>query len=130
MTARAIVQHPELLDGRWHFENTSVAVADVVRDYEAASADSVPEMYRFAGLTDEEIQAALSFAFPAVMDVAVTLEYGSVTVACVCGEHTQKTGVWPLVAEVECPCRRTWRVMVEPVPGTEIRSKRQPPAPD
>ena len=125
MTARAIVRDPELLDGRWHFEGTSAAVADVVTDY-AASATSLPETYRFAGLTDEEVQAALTFEFPEVKDLSVTLEYGSVEVHCVCGEHTQKTGVWPLVGEIECPCRRTWRVTVEPVPGANSRSNRDP----
>lgn len=127
MTARAIVRHPEILGGRWHFESTSIAVADVVLDYEAGRSGAL-ESYRFAGLSDEEIEAALAFEFPAVRDVDVSLEYGSVRVECVCGEHTQKSGVWPLIAEVECPCRRTWRVTVEPVTEKEREPKRQPSA--
>lgn len=114
MNSRAIVRHPEMLDGRWHFEGTSIAAADVRRDY-TANGPTLPGSYRFAGLTAEEIEAALAFAFPSVRAVEVSLEYGSVMIACVCGEHTQKTGVWPLIAEVECPCRRIWRVTVEPV---------------
>lgn len=116
MTARAIVRSPEILSGRWHFEGTSIAVADVVRDYEAARSGAL-EPYRFAGLADTEIKVALDFSFPAVKEVSVSLEYGAVQVNCVCGEHTHKTGIWPLIAEVECPCRRKWRVTVEPIPG-------------
>jgi uncharacterized protein (DUF433 family) len=119
MTPRAIIRDPDILDGRWHFAGTSIAVADVVRDHEAAPT-GVVETYRFAGLTGAEVQVALLFAFPAVRGVGVSLEYGSVRVDCVCGEHTQKTGVWPLIAEVECPCRRTWRVTVEPA-GKEAK---------
>jgi uncharacterized protein (DUF433 family) len=124
VSARAIVRDPDILDGRWHFEGTSTAVANVRTDYDAEPTGA-GQSYRFAGLSDEEIEAALAFGFPAVNDVAVAvaLEYGSVTVACVCAEHTRKTGVWPLVAEVECPCRRTWRITVEPVSRVDAQSK-------
>ena len=83
MTAREIVRHPEILDGRWHFESTSIAVADVVRDYKASDT-KLAGSYRFAGLSDQEVQVALLFAFPAVRgsgSVSSTARFGSIASA-------------------------------------------------
>jgi hypothetical protein len=35
-------------------------------------------------------------------------------VHCTCGESTSGTGVWPMISVIECPCRRRWRITVEP----------------
>ena len=111
---RAIVRDPAILDGRWHFEGTTTAVADVRADYYAARDDHPTTPYHYAGLSAAEVVAALDFEFPNVRETTVEVEYASLTVHCTCGEDTSSTGIWPIAAVVPCPCRRTWRITVEP----------------
>jgi uncharacterized protein (DUF433 family) len=117
MSARPIVRKSDVLDGRWHFESTTIGVADVVADYMASRDGFSSETYVYAGLSQDEIAAALEFKFPATRETTVQVEYASLTVHCECGEDTPATGVWPMVAEVECPCRRRWRITIEPAPA-------------
>src|SRR3712207_4101362 len=109
MTARAIVRNDDVLSGRWHFEGTSIPIAVIVSDYAYGHAE-VKAQYRFMGLTDEEIAAALAFEFPEIREPEVIVEYASILVACVCGEDTRKAATSPEVEVVECPCRRIWQV--------------------
>jgi hypothetical protein len=111
------VRKSDVLDGRWHFESTTIGVADVVADYMASRDGFSSETYVYAGLSQDEIAAALEFKFPATRETTVQVEYASLTVHCECGEDTPATGVWPMVAEVECPCRRRWRITIEPAPA-------------
>ena len=116
MTAREIVRDPNVLSGRWRFEGTSVAVADVLTDA-GASREHAEKKYRYAGLSDEEIQAAMTFVFPDVRTTEVNLEYAAVVVNCACGEDTYKSGLSEMVSIVDCACRRRWRITVTPVPA-------------
>jgi uncharacterized protein (DUF433 family) len=118
MTARPIVWNSDALDGRWHFEGTTIGVADVVADYLASRDGFASDMYFYAGLSQDEIAAALEFEYPATHETRVQLECASLTVHCECGEDTPATGISPMVAEVACACRRRWRITVEPVPAT------------
>lgn len=115
---RPIIHDPAVLDGRWHFAGTLIAVAEVRSDYYSARDDGDPHPYHYAGLTDKEVAAALSFQFPNMRDTTVEVEYASLTVHCTCGESTPATGVWPMISVVECPCRRRWRITVEPIPAS------------
>lgn len=114
MTARAIVRDPEILGGRWRFEGTSIAIASIRADFLATRAE-LDEQYYFAGLTDEDIEAALAFDFPEIRDVRIQMEYAAVTVSCTCGEDIHHAGAWPVVEVIDCLCARKWRVSIEPV---------------
>lgn len=113
MTQRQIARDENILSGRWHFEGTSIPVAAVVADFAATGLGST-STYRFAGLSQEEIAAALTFEFPAVRPVEAEIQYVSVSVDCVCGETTRRAVPAPQDVEITCPCRRTWRVTVTP----------------
>ena len=121
MSAREIIRDPNVLSGRWRFEGTSIAVADVRTDADA-SLDRATQKYRYAGLTDEEIQAAMTFVFPDVRTTEINLEYAAVVVNCACGEDTYKSGLSEMVTIVDCACRRRWRITVTPVPAGESHS--------
>lgn len=118
MTARDIIRDPNVLSGRWRFDGTSIAVADVRTDADG-NLDRANEKYRYAGLTDEEIQAAMTFVFPDVRVTEVNLEYAAVVVSCACGEDTYKSGLSTEVTIVDCACRRRWRITVTPVPAND-----------
>lgn len=114
MTARAIVRDPEVLDGRWRFAGTSISIAAIRADY-LATQEELGDQYRFAGLTDEDIQAALAFDFPEIRDVQIQMEYAAITVSCSCGEDMHSAATWPVAQTIECLCQRKWRVTVTPV---------------
>lgn len=114
MTMREIVRDPNILSGRWRFDGTSIAVADVRLDADA-SREAATARYRFAGLTDDEITSAMAFVFPDVRTTQVNLEYAAVVVNCACGEDTYKSGLTAMRTIVECACRRKWRITVEHV---------------
>ena len=114
MAPRAIVRDPEILGGRWRFEGTSIPIAAIRADY-LASRDELRQTYEFAGLTDEDIEAALTFEFPDIRGVEVLMEYAAITVNCSCGEDTPHSATWPLNETVTCLCGRKWRITVTPV---------------
>jgi uncharacterized protein (DUF433 family) len=107
--AKRIVRQPGVLGGRWHFEGTQLAVADVRADHAAYASQDGP--YHFAGLSQADVEAALAFEFPSTRDTAVQVEYMAVTVHCTCGEDTHKAMIGPSHS-VECDCGRTWRITV------------------
>ena len=117
MTARDIVRDADILSGRWHFEGTTIPIAAIISDHDYGH-DELKDQYRFMNLSDEEIKAAMAFEFPEVRDPVAYLEYASVTMECVCGEETRKAATSPEVETVECPCRRTWHLVITP----ELRS--------
>lgn len=125
MTARDIVRDPNILSGRWRFDGTSIAIADVLNDH-GADLEDAETKYRFAGLNDEDIQAAMTFVFPDVRTTQVNLEYAAVVVSCACGEDTYKSGLTPAVSIVECACRRTWKITVEHLLDREDRPGARP----
>ncbi len=59
MTTRAIIRDPEVLGGRWRFEGTSIPIATILADY-LLTDDEFRGRYHFAGLTNEDIESALS----------------------------------------------------------------------
>jgi uncharacterized protein (DUF433 family) len=123
MTARAIVRDADVLSGRWHFEGTTIPIAAIVSDHQFGRTE-VMEQYHFMHLTDEEITNALLFEFPAVREPMAFVEYASITMECACGEDTRKAATTPAIESIECPCRRTWTVAIEP----RLESYRPPQA--
>jgi uncharacterized protein (DUF433 family) len=111
VATRKIVRDPGTLSGRWRLEGTQVPIADIRRH---ADLSRTALKHRFAdiGLTDEEIDAVMSFSFPAIREASVTIDQTAVTVHCECGEHTGQRPTAP-ETEISCPCGRTWRVRVE-----------------
>jgi hypothetical protein len=117
MSARTIVRDPTVLDGRWHFAGTTIAVAEVRAVL--ASTQSVPATMRTfqrAGLSDAEVQAAQEFMFPEVRALTTTVDLLSMTVHCVCGEDTPGTTLGAGTTVIACPCNRRWRVTIEAEP--------------
>jgi uncharacterized protein (DUF433 family) len=115
MTPRAILRDPDILFGRWRFDGTKIAVAEVRAAYNADPQSAIAAFQR-QGLTREDINSALAFAFPDVRSLSISQNYGSVTVHCVCGEDTSATLHQPTCAIVQCPCGRRWRIVVNVVP--------------
>ena len=111
MTARTIVSNPDILGGRWHFEGTSIPVAAVRTDYAQGGAD-LTSSYHFMDLTNDEIQNALAFNFPAIRESLMETLYASVLMHCECGEDTPQATTWPTETQVDCACGRTWLVEV------------------
>ena len=71
MTPRAILRDQNVLFGRWRFDGTSIAVAEVRAAFCADPKGAVATFQR-QGLTREDIEAAMSFAFPDVRSLAVS----------------------------------------------------------
>jgi len=109
MTPRAILRDPNILFGRWRFDGTSIAVAEVRAAYRADPKTALAAFHRH-GLSGEDVIAALSFAFPDVRSLAISQDYSSITVHCVCGEDVAATIQQPVGATVKCTCGRRWRV--------------------
>ena len=109
--AREIVRNADILDGRWHFAGTNVAVAAVRRDHHLGAAE-VKDTYRFMQLSDEEIANALAFDFPEIREAGLDVQYASLIMRCVCGEDTPHTGTAEEEVQVPCQCGRTWLVTV------------------
>lgn len=117
---RAIIQHPDILSGRWHFEGTSIPIAALLADYRHGRGATL-DRYRFMQLTNDEIDAALAFAFPVVCEPAVEFQYAAIMLRCECGEEIQTTVTWPGSADIVCVCGRCWR--------TPVGVERSPPPP-
>jgi len=113
MRSRPIVRDADLLAGRWRFEGTQTAVAEVC--LQPAAGGEGGRQHQFAGLTNEDIGSALEFAFPAIRQTDIAVEYASIVVACECGEDTHKVAVWPVDQTIDCVCRRRWRISVTPI---------------
>ena len=119
MTPRPIVRDPAIFKGRWRIEGTLLFVADIRRDHYANEA-GVREAYLKAGLTAEELDAVLTFEFPAIRDVRVEPEFVAAMVHCECGESTRFPVVAPTFETPACICGRRWQtpIGVQPVSGT------------
>ena len=89
MTMRPIVRDSNMLSGRWRIDGTEIAIAAIGQDY-AQGMEELKRQYRSAHLTDEEIQAALAFEFPAVREPDVEIPLSPLTVHCECGEDTPR----------------------------------------
>lgn len=109
MTRRAIIRHPRLLSGRWHFEGTTIPIATLLADFQYGKEEAL-EQYQFMELTAEEIEAAIAFAFPAVREASVGVHYAALVLSCECGEDVHSTAAWPNVERIRCLCGRRWRV--------------------
>jgi uncharacterized protein (DUF433 family) len=109
--ARAIVRDDDVLSGRWRFEGTTIPIAAIRSDLRYGRA-ATKAQYRFMHLTDDEIDAALAFEYPAVRPSSLDVEYASVVMQCVCGEDTPMTSLTPRTEIVECICGRTWRIVI------------------
>ncbi|HET7056643.1 MAG TPA: hypothetical protein VFI12_09275, partial [Thermomicrobiales bacterium] len=97
--------------GRWRFEGTTIPIAAIRSDLRYGRT-ATKAQYRFMDLTDDEIDAALAFEYPAVRPSSLDVEYASVIVQCVCGEDTSVTSLAPRAEVVECICGRTWRIVI------------------
>jgi uncharacterized protein (DUF433 family) len=116
MAARTIVRHPEVLEGRWHFDGTGILVAEVVRSYWSGFAGTGEE-FRFCDLSGAELAAALAFDFPPVREASVELRPALIQANCVCGESTTIVTTGDNEAEIVCPCGRAWNVHLTVEPG-------------
>jgi hypothetical protein len=122
MTALQIVRDLTLHDGRWHFAGTLIFIDALVQDHRR-QGEAIRPGYRAMGLSDEEIEAAITFPFPAVNGREMMAEAIVLDVRCECGIR-RKTVVSPPAYETDaCPCGRVWRVGVAlspvVVPGTD-----------
>ncbi|MDQ2682834.1 MAG: DUF433 domain-containing protein [Chloroflexota bacterium] len=116
---RPIVRHPEVMEGRWHFEGTDIAIADIVRSYLFGFTNTA-QAFQFCDLTREEIAAALAFDFPAIQEEAIELRPAMLVAHCVCGEVTTTiTSGDDTDAAISCVCGRRWSVqlVVTPFPA-------------
>ena len=104
MPARAIVFDPAYRGGRYRFDGLVIAIADLRCDFRHSGERARPG-YRQLGLTDAEIDAALAFSFPAVVEPQIVkIEFVVATLRCVCGE--QLTLEDSLEVAVDCVCGR------------------------
>jgi uncharacterized protein (DUF433 family) len=111
MSSRTIVRDPSILDGRWHFDGTTIAVATVRLDHANGGAER-DGSYRFMDLTDDEIENALAFDFPSIRESSMDTLYASVVMHCECGEDTSQAMTWPTESQLLCQCGRTWLIEV------------------
>jgi len=116
MPPRPIVRDPDVYDGRWHIDGTLIFVPDVQADYRSRG-EAMRASYRRMGLSDPEIDAALAFTFPPVVDApSIEVKFVSVIVRCVCGQRRQAMAGPDMETDV-CPCGRTWRLPIAIEPG-------------
>jgi len=118
--ARRIVRSDDVLSGRWHLEGTVIPIAVIRADALYGRAELL-QQYRFMRLTDDEIDAVLSFEFPPIDAVAVDLSQSSLTLRCVCGEEA--FGATRIVSggqshSISCICGREWLLSLTPEPET------------
>ena len=109
MTNRHIVRDPAIAAGRWRFENTSIFIDDMTRDF-ARDPETMRAAYQLQGLSLAELDAALAFDFPVVRDVQIHVRYIDVEIDCVCGIH-RSAKVDPENMNLDiCPCGRRWHI--------------------
>lgn len=114
--ARRIVRRDGILSGRWHLEGTCIPIAAIKADAQFGRVELLCQ-YSFMQLTDEEIDAILVFAFPAIDKVAIDLSLSSLALRCLCGEEAYGAAVIAPSRRshaVSCICGRTWRLRVVP----------------
>jgi hypothetical protein len=111
VTARRIVRDESIMDGRWHFEGTLVAIG-AIRAEALSGVDTVMRTCQRAGLTEAEIRLALDFTFPDMREPELRGQYAFVTVICSCGEETPVTVSGFDEAEALCVCGRCWGVQL------------------
>jgi hypothetical protein len=104
---RAIVRSPLVLDGRWTFEGTSIAIAQIRYDLGRMSRDDVLRSYRFMDLTECEIDMVAAFPFEPVRDLTLSVTTAAVTVHCLCGEDTPVV-ITDTKHVAICICGRDW----------------------
>jgi uncharacterized protein (DUF433 family) len=112
---RPIVRDPLILGGRWRLDGTTFAIAEIKADH-AARPPEGDALYHYEDVTATELEAALAFAFPVVRETQVSVLFGSITVACECGEDTHCRVGDVRTDSVQCICGREWwiRVVAEP----------------
>ena len=131
MQARPIVRDPDVYEGRWRIADTLVFVSDIQADHRR-SGDAIRPPYHALGISDAEIEAALAFTFPPVLEApSIEVRYIGLTVHCVCGVKRQATAVGPELETDVCTCGRTWRlpVTIEPGAGGVISDSSRDPRP-
>jgi hypothetical protein len=106
----------------------SSGVDDTYIEYAALQADLLadPETARprcrFMDVTDEEIAAARAFAFPAVCEPAIEIQYAAISPHCECGKLRQTTVAWPDSDAIVCACGQRWRASVAVESGSGGRT--------
>jgi uncharacterized protein (DUF433 family) len=118
MSTRSILQDPGILHGRWRFDGTNLAVAEV-RAAVQADPQSAAGVFRRHGISRADVRAAMQFTFPDVRPLAISQNFASVTVHCVCGEDTPTTTRQQANATVACVCGRHWRIHLHIVQLTD-----------
>jgi uncharacterized protein (DUF433 family) len=116
MSGRPIVRDRAILSGKWHFQGTFISVQELCRDF-GRSGEAARVAYRRLGLADEEIDAALAFAYPEIEIAGVQVSAMSVSIRCVCGMRFRSTVHAPAYETDPCVCGRIWRIPVGIEPG-------------
>jgi uncharacterized protein (DUF433 family) len=121
MIFRSIVRDDDILDGEWRFDGTLIAIRNLRRDIERGGMRAY-DAYRSMGLSDDEIQAALTFAFPVIEQPAVEAPFMAIAIRCACGVHRQTTVSAPTYETDPCICGRRWRIAmaIEEAPNGDV----------
>jgi uncharacterized protein (DUF433 family) len=121
MIFRSIVRDDDILDGEWRFDGTLIAIRNLRRDIERGGMRAY-DAYRSMGLSDDEIQAALTFAFPVIEQPAVEASFVAIAIRCACGVHRQTTVSAPTYETDPCICGRRWRIAmaIEEAPNGDV----------
>jgi len=109
---REIVRDPDIFDGRWRIDGTLVFVADLQRDF-LLKQNEIRDPYKGMGLTDDEINAALIFMFPAVVKRELDVTVAGIKARCECGERRRTHIASPEFETDACICGRLLRIQVE-----------------
>lgn len=122
MADRQIVRDPDIYDGRWHIDGTLIFISDVQADYRSRG-EAMRAPYQRMGLSDVELDSALAFTFPPVIDTpSIKIDFISLIVRCVCGARRRAVASGPDMRTDVCSCGRTWLVKsrIEPGPGAPL----------
>ena len=111
MAPRPIVRDPDSFPNRWQVAGTYIFIEDIQRDYQQRG-DSIRAGYRTLGLSDEELDAAISFPFPSISEAEIVVQFVSLIVHCECGIRRQAHATGPALLTDPCPCGRVWRIPV------------------
>jgi uncharacterized protein (DUF433 family) len=110
MPLHPIVRDPSVVGGRWRFDGMPILVEAVRQDYQRD-----PEASRIAysrlGLSDEDIQAALDFVFPAVGEPTIEVQFMTCTITCACGHTRSHVLDGTSLTTEPCRCGRTCHVV-------------------
>lgn len=131
MDPRPMVRDPDARAGRWRIADTLIFVSDFQADYRR-SGDAIREPYHALGITDAEIEAALAFAFPPVLEApSIEVRYIGLTVRCVGDVKRHAMAIGPELETDICTCGRSGRlpVGIEPGAGGAIPSSSRDPRP-